>query len=95
MSGPHRVSINLPDDVPTVFADFASIWHTQDVFVLDFVAQQAPAQAVADDVEGTTFVTPATVVQRVRIPPRQVFELMKAMESQLSAWEAENGKPAT
>jgi hypothetical protein len=32
----------------------------------------------------------ATVVSRVRIPPSQVFELMKALEQQLSAWEKEH-----
>jgi hypothetical protein len=31
------------------------------------------------------------VVARVHIPPQQVFELMKALERQLSAWEAETG----
>ncbi len=32
----------------------------------------------------------AQVVARVRIPPSQVFEVMKVLEQQLSAWEREN-----
>ena len=39
----------------------------------------------ADDI-----VQQSAVVSRVRIPPAQVFELMKALEQQLSAWESEN-----
>jgi hypothetical protein len=31
------------------------------------------------------------VVSRVRIPPSQVFEIMKALEQQLSQWEARTG----
>lgn len=88
---PARLSISMPSDLPTAFADFASVWHTPDVFVLDFISQDAPQQQL-DSPEGPVTSLPATVVQRVRIPPRQVFELMKAMESQLSQWEAESGQ---
>jgi hypothetical protein len=35
---------------------------------------------------------PARVVSRVRIPASQVFELMKVLEKQLSAWELETGQ---
>lgn len=34
---------------------------------------------------------PTRIVSRVRIPPSQVFELMKALEQQLSAYEKEIG----
>ena len=93
MTEPHpaRLSITVATDVPTAFADFASVWHTADVFVLDFISQDSPPQQV-DSADGPITSVPATVVQRVRIPPRQVFELMKAMESQLSQWEAEIGQ---
>ena len=37
---------------------------------------------------------PARVVARVRIPPSQVWELMKALEQNLSAYERENDKSA-
>ena len=36
------LNIELPSDVPTAYADFASVWHTNDVFVMDFVAMVAP-----------------------------------------------------
>jgi hypothetical protein len=34
----------------------------------------------------------AQVVARVRVPPSQVFEIMKALERQLTAWETETGR---
>jgi hypothetical protein len=58
------------------------VWHSKDVFVLDFAVLSQP-------------ITPqqlqSRVVSRVRIPPSQVFEIMKALEQQLSAWEKERG----
>ena len=35
---------------------------------------------------------PARVVARVRIPPGQVWELMKSLEQNLSAYERENAQ---
>jgi hypothetical protein len=79
-----QAHIHLPDDViEGTYADFVSVWHSRDVFVLDFavLAQPTSPQQLS-----------ARVVSRVRIPPPQVFEIMKALEQQLTAWENE-GKP--
>jgi hypothetical protein len=86
------LSIEIPEDLPTAYADFASIWHTNDVFVLDFISQKTPAEAVPGPDGTPTVAVACRVVQRVRIPPTQVFELMKAMEAQLSGWEADTGR---
>ena len=83
-----RLQINLPADHNAgVFADFVRAWHTKDAFVLDFATLIQPPHS-----EGESVVLDAAVVARVRIPPAQVFELMKALEQQLSAWEKENGQ---
>ena len=75
-----------------VYASFANLWHTTDVFTLDFAALAAPPVLVQDE-DGRAYTQIQTrIVSRVRIPPGQVFELMKALESQLSAWEAETGQ---
>ncbi|MCL2787030.1 MAG: DUF3467 domain-containing protein [Micrococcales bacterium] len=84
-----RLNINLPPDHHGgVFADFVRAWHTKDAFVLDFAALIQPPHS---ETEGQV-VLDAAVVGRVRIPPAQVFELMKALETQLSAWEKETGQ---
>ena len=83
-----RIQIKLPAELSGgVFADFVRAWHTSDAFVLDFATLTEPPRK-----EGDHVVLDATVVSRVRIPPPQVFELMKALEQQLSAWEKESGK---
>jgi hypothetical protein len=89
-----RFAIEIPDDVRAgSYADFVSIWHTGDAFILDFAALVAPPEQVEDGdstyVQGT-----ARVVSRVRIPPGQVFEIMRALEQQLTQWEAEHGRQA-
>jgi len=82
-----RIQLALPPDKSTgVFADFVRAWHTKDAFILDFSAYMEPPMhdEATDDI-----VQQSAVVSRVRIPPAQVFELMKALEQQLSAWETE------
>jgi hypothetical protein len=101
-----RVEIAVPEDLlPGVYADLVGVWHTPDAFVLDFSTTTEPARVQAAgplDVEAigglaggpaadAVLVRRAQVVARVRIPPSQVFEVMKVLEQQLSAWERENG----
>jgi Protein of unknown function (DUF3467) len=88
--------MTLPESVvPGVYADFVSVWHTGGAFTLDFAAMVNPGQPGTDDDTGETVtVVPAQVVARVRIPPNQVFEIMKALEQQLTLWESENGRAA-
>jgi len=87
---PQRVEISMPEGlVPGVPADIVGVWHTADTFVLDFSAFVDPPQLLEE--EGQEIVHQrAQVVARVRVPPGQVFEIMKALEQQLSAWEREN-----
>jgi len=89
---PHRVEVVTPPaQVAGVAADLVGVWHTAESFVLDFGAFADPARMeVEDGVE--VLVQRAQVVARVRIPPSQVFEVMKALEQQLSAWEHETGR---
>lgn len=82
-----------PERVAGTFADFASVWHTPNVFVMDFVAvSQPPSQAHDENTGETTILVPGQVVSRIRIPPEQVFELAKALTQQLEAWEQETGR---
>jgi hypothetical protein len=89
---PHRVEIVTPDtQVAGVAADLVGVWHTAESFVLDFSAFADPAKVEHE--EGVdVLVQRAQVVARVRIPPSQVFEIMKALEQQLTAWEHETGR---
>ncbi len=93
MTPERRIAVTLPESVvPGVFADFVSVWHTGGAFTLDFAAMVNPGQPGVDEETGEEItVVPAQVVTRVRIAPSQVFEIMKALEQQLTSWERENG----
>jgi hypothetical protein len=87
------MNISTTPDLETgVYADFATLWHTPDTFTLDFGVMIRPPQVIDDESGEPVIDLAARVVARVRIPPKQVFELMKALEQQLSAWERENGR---
>ena len=93
---PQRMTfVSTPEVETGVYANFVSLWHQPDCFVLDFSVFTQPPQVV-DDPDGSQHVElPARIVSRVRIPPAQVFELMKALNDQLSMWEMETGRKPT
>jgi hypothetical protein len=88
---PTTFEVNVPPEKREGhYADYAGIWHNQETFILDFVAMTEPP-AEKQDAEGETInAVPCEVVTRVRIPASQAWEMMKALEKQLTAWEAEN-----
>jgi hypothetical protein len=98
MSQP-QMRVSMPDEqVPGVYADFVSVWHTGDVFTFDFAALARPPTTVEGEDGKPVTTAQAQIVARVRVPPSQVFEIMKALERQLTAWEHETArrtKPAT
>ena len=88
-------SINVPaEEEAGHYADFASIWHNSETFVLDFAALTRPPQSGSDETGSPTVEVNARVVSRVRIPASQVWEVMKALEQHLSAWESERNQAA-
>lgn len=90
--GKRPMKITLPPGMASgVYADFVAVWHSRDVFTLDFVSLSGPT-GNTDLQAGPGATRQAEIAARVRIPPSQVFEMMKALETQLSAWERETGK---
>jgi hypothetical protein len=88
----HRVEIVMPDkQAAGVHADLVGVWHTRDSFVLDFSVITEPTRLEPVGAGESVVLERAQVVSRVRIPPSQVFEIMKALEQQLSIWERETG----
>ena len=93
---PSHFEIDLPPEIiPGNYADFANVWHTPTVFVMDFVTLAQPPHEETEAESGEQhLVVPARVVSRIRIPPEQVFELAKALTQQLEMWEQETGRRA-
>ena len=82
-----------PEIEAGVYANFVGVWHDADVFTLDFTAVTRPPEMSTDPDTGEEFLhVQSRIVSRVRIPPGQVFEIMRALEVQLSAWESETGR---
>jgi hypothetical protein len=92
---PRRGQINMsaePEIERGVYADFVGVWHQKHCFVLDFAALVRPPSVAEDETGEQINNLDARLVSRVRIPPGQVFEIMKALEKQLSQWERETGQ---
>jgi hypothetical protein len=90
---PQRMTFAMTPEVETgTYANFVNIWHMPDCFIFDFsVLTQPPS--LQENEDGQQYINlPARVVSRVRVPPEQVFEIMKALNTQLAAWENETGK---
>jgi len=89
---PRRLNVEATPEVQAgVYADFVGVWHQANSFVLDFSVYTSPPRVV--EIDGQKVVNlNARMVSRVRVPPSQVFEIMKALEQQLSRWEREQGK---
>ncbi|MCW3493510.1 DUF3467 domain-containing protein [Microbacterium sp. SSM24] len=91
---PRQFEIDLPPEhIGGAYADFANVWHTPTVFVMDFLTlAQPPREQVDAETGERQTIVPARVVSRIRIPPEQVFELAKALTQQLEFWEQETGR---
>jgi hypothetical protein len=79
-----------PEHLEGHYADFASVWHNNETFILDFVSMSRPPTPTRTDEGGQVARIDAQVVTRVRIPAAQVWEVMKALQAQLGQWEGEN-----
>ena len=90
---PNHVTLDVPESVAAgQYADFAGVWHTDDVFVFDFAAlRSAPGPMQTAEGQVVNLIQ-GQVVARVKMPPAQVWELMKALNEQLAAWEAKTGR---
>lgn len=88
-----RFEIEMAPEVEAgVAADFVNLWHTPDTIVLDFAVLRQPPYLQTDPETGVEVAIAATrFVSRIRLPPRQVWELMRALEKELTAWETETG----
>jgi Protein of unknown function (DUF3467) len=74
-----------------VYANFLSVWHTGHEFTLDFSATQPPQAADPDDPTSPVTV-PCRVVARVKIPPTLVFDVIRAMNENMTRYESVFGE---
>lgn len=88
---PTNLNITVPTEhLEGHYADFASVWHNNETFILDFVSMSRPPQPTRQDDGSTVAQVECQVVTRVRLPADQVWEVMKALQTQLGQWETEH-----
>jgi len=87
---PPPFAIVVPDALEAgVYANVVSVWHTPTEFTLDFLTN-CPGVVGVQMADGQVVPRPKLLaVARVKLPPAQIFELMKALERQLTAFESE------
>ncbi len=86
---PTAFNINVPPEhLEGHYADFASVWHNSETFVLDFVSMSRPPVPSTDD-DGTAVArVDAQVVTRGPAPGRPGLGGHEGPAAQLGQWEA-------
>ena len=81
----YRVDI-APEDQGGEYANFLAVWHSPHEFTLDFCGLQ-PGQPADPEDETSPFVLPCRVVSRVRIPVSVVFDVLRALNENMTRYE--------
>jgi Protein of unknown function (DUF3467) len=83
--------IQVPPELETgAYANFLSVWHSPYEFTLDFgVALQAQPTDPEDESAGV--IVPARVVSRVKIPTTVIFDVLRALNENMTRYEASFG----
>lgn len=74
-----------------VYANTLSIWHTAHEFTLDFAVNSQPPQPAQTEDGMTVLRVPAQLVARVRIPPGAVFDVLRAINENMTNYERAYG----
>lgn len=72
------------------YANLASVWHSPHEFTIDFAATLPPETRKGPDGQDMT-VIPARVTARVKLPVSVVFDLLKAINDNMTRYEARFG----
>ena len=80
-----------PDLEGGMYANFLSVWHTAHEFTLDFAVTQPPQ--VEDEADPTSPIrVPCRVVARVKLPVTVVFDLIRAVNENMTRYEQAFGE---
>lgn len=81
-----QVRIDVPESLQQgAYANGAMVWHTPFEFTIDFIA----IQPVDPESPG---VVPCLVTSRVKIPTTVIFDLLKALNENMTKYEATFGE---
>ena len=86
---PIELKIDVPPELEGgTYANVLNVWHTAYEFTLDFGVMQQVDEPEDSD---AALQVPVRVVSRVRIPVALLFEVLKALNTNMSGYEATFG----
>ena len=86
---PIELKIDVPPELEGgTYANVLNVWHTAYEFMLDFGVMQQVGEPEDPD---AVLQVPVRVVSRVRIPVTLLFEVLKALNTNMSGYEATFG----
>ena len=89
---PTQFELNVPPDLEGgVYANVLGVWHTVYEFTLDFASMQPP-QVVDENDPSSPAVVPCHVVSRVKVPVTVVFDLIRALNENMTKYEERFGE---
>lgn len=89
--GPEFRVYVTPEMEGGVYANLLGVWHTAYEFTLDFCATQPPQPRDPGDPESPG-VVPCRVVARIKIPPTLIFDVLQALNQNMTKYEAKYGE---
>jgi hypothetical protein len=82
-----QFQINIPEqELGGSYANFLAVWHTAHEFTLDFAVTQ-PVEPIDPNDESAGIRVPCHVVSRVKIPPSVVFDVLRALNQNMTHYE--------
>ena len=86
---PIELKIDVPPELEGgTYANVLNVWHTPYEFTLDFGVMQ---QVVESEDADAPVQVPVRVVSRVRIPVTLLFEVLKALNTNMTGYESTFG----
>ena len=89
---PAQFELAVPPELESgVYANVLGVWHTVYEFTLDFASMQPPQVRDEDD-PASPAVVPCRVVSRVTVPVTGVFDLIRALNENMTKYEERFGE---
>ena len=86
-----ELEVSIADDLRGgVYANVLMVWHTAHEFTLDFVATE-PGREGRDPQGEAVAKIPARVTARVKVPPGVLFDIMRALNTNMTLYEQQFG----
>lgn len=83
---PTDFNVQVPPELETgTYANFLGVWHTGHEFTLDFAVTQPP---IVPQDPAQPIIVPCRVATRVKIPPSMIFDIMRALNENMTRYEA-------